>query len=147
MGDYKPEKPEGQKRKQRSKVLRLWEEIGREIKFITKSGHKMNGKRMVDKKGNVRDDWGTLTVEARKYLFGKLMETKEQVNELRAKQGLKPLEIISQEEIDMIKARWEEDEKYRPWLITNVNKIPIEKIEELLAEGERKTELINNEID
>lgn len=147
MGDFKPEKPEGQKRKQRSKVLRLWEEIGREIKFITKSGHKIDGKRMIDKKtGEARDDWGTVTVEARKYLFDKLLETQGEVNKLRFQQGLEPLELISQEEIDIIKERWEEDKKIRPWLVTNVNKIPISRLEDLLKEGERRTELINNEV-
>lgn len=145
MGDYKPEKPKGQKRTQRSKVLRLWENIGREIKFITKSGYNMDGKRMVDKNGNNRDDWGTLTIEARQYLFDKLMETKQKVNELRIKQGLEPLEIISQEEIDMIKARWEEDKKHRPWLKTNVRGIPFSRVEKLLKYAEEQTEIINNE--
>ena len=145
MGDYRPDRPEGQSRKQRSKVLRLWEEAGSQIKLITKAGYKMNGKRMVDKKGNIRDDWGALTIEARKYLLEKLLMTQEKVNELRIKNNLKPIELISQEEVELIKERWEEDEKERPWLITNARKIPFSRFEEILAEAERKTELINNE--
>lgn len=144
MGDYKPDRPEGQRRKQRSKVLRTWEEVGREVKLITKSGHKMDGKRMLDRKtGEPRDDHGTVTVEARKYLFDKLLETQEEVNKLRIQSGLEPLELIGKEEQRMIKERWEEDAKERPWLLTNVNKIPFCKFEEWIREGERRTELIN----
>lgn len=143
MGDYKPERPPGQSRKTRGEVLRLWERIGREIKLVTKSGHKMDGKRMLDRKtGEPRDDQGTLTIEARRYLFDRLIDTERKVNELRAQQGLKPIELISREEIRLIKERWTEDERDRPWLITNVRGIPIARLDELLALGERETERI-----
>jgi len=144
MGDYKPERPKGQKRKDRSKVLRKWEEIGKEIKSITKSGHKMNGNRMVDKKtGEYRNDQGTVTVEARHYLFNELIRTQGEVNKLRLKQGLKPLQLITHEEIKIIKERWEEDVKERPWLETNNNNIPFSRFEELIKEGEEFTRKVN----
>lgn len=144
MGDYKPERPDGQKRKQRSKVLRLWEDIGRQIKFITKSGYKMNGNRMLDRKTKEpRNDWGTVTVAARKFMFYELLKTQDKVNELRVKLGLAPLELISEEEIVMIKDRWKEDEEERPWLLTNVDSVPISQLNELLEYGEVQTELIN----
>lgn len=140
MGDYKPDRPAGQRRKARSADLRMWESIGAEIRKVTKSGHKMDGKRMLDRKtGEPRDDQGTLTIEARRYLLDHLLETERKVNELRAKEGLAPISLISEEEVVLIRARWEEDRKERPWLITNVNGFPITKIDELIAEGERLT--------
>lgn len=145
MGDYKPDRPEGQRKKDRSRVLRVWEEAGREIKRITKSGYNMKGDRMIDKKtGQPRDDWGTLTVEARKYLYNHLLATEIKMNKLRQEQGLEPLKLISEEEKRMIKERWKEDEEKRPWLKTNVNNIPIEKIEYWIRQAEEKTEYINN---
>jgi hypothetical protein len=147
MGDYKPLKPKNQTRKERSKVLRQFEEINKQIKFITKSGYKMDGKRMVDKHGNVRDDQGTITIEARKYLFDHLLATQFKVNELRGKEGLKPLTLISKEEIRMIRERWKEDEELRPWLKTNVRGIPIEKLDKLLKTGEEieKNQVLNSD--
>ena len=146
MGDYKPDRPEGQRKKVRSKVLRVWERIGGEIKFVTKSGHKMDGKRMIDRKtGEIRDDQGTLTIEARKYLLESLLKTQEEVNELREEHGLAPISLISDEEIAMIHERWEEDRKERPWLITNVRGLPISRIDELVAEGERETDEITRQ--
>lgn len=142
-GAFKPDKPDWVKRKTRSKTLRLWEKIGAEIKTITKSGHKMDGKRMLDKKtGEPRNDQGTITVEARKLLLDKLLETQRKVNILRSNEGLPKLILIEQEEIEMILDRWEEDKKIRPWLITNVEGKPITRVDELIKEGEEETERI-----
>jgi DNA sulfur modification protein DndC len=148
MGDYKPERPEGQSKKERGEVLRVWERIGAEIKRITKSGHKMDGKRMTDRKtGEYRDDQGTVTIEARKYLFSALVETEEDVNALRVSQGLEPIELISEEEARLVVGRWEEDEKERPWLKTNVQGLPIDRLDELIALGERETARIQASAD
>jgi len=144
MGDYKPQRPKGQKRKDRSRILRKWEEINKEIKRVSKSGHKMNGNRMIDKKTKEpRDDQGTVTIEARKWLFDKLIKAQGEVNKLRIQQGLQPLQLIEHDEIEMIKQRWEEDEKERPWLKTNVNNTSINRLDELLAEGEEFTRKVN----
>jgi DNA sulfur modification protein DndC len=111
-GQYKPIKPDGQSREDRSKALRKWEAINEQIRLITKAGHNRKGKRMPDGQG-------TLTVEARKWLFERLIETQSLVNRLRGLSGLKPLELISAEEITLIMAMWAEDEKNTPHLITN----------------------------
>lgn len=129
MGDYKPIKPEEQKRKARSHVLKEAKLIGNEIKKITKSGYKRRGTRYTDSDGVIHNDKGTLTVEARKYLFNKLIETENEVNYLRMKSGLETIKLISDEEITLIKEMWEEDEEQAKWLITNVNDIPIEKLD------------------
>jgi DNA sulfur modification protein DndC len=135
FGDYKPPREPGQSRKERSEVLRKWEAINAQIKRITKSGYNRNGKRMTDKQGNPRDDYGTITVEAREYLFEKLIETEAKVNELRAAQNLPPLQLISNEEKRMIREQWEIDRKHYPHLVTNVNKIPISELDRILKEA------------
>lgn len=133
MGDYIPNKPEGQNRKARSYVIREAKRIGKEIKFITKSGHKRNGKRYEDKNG-IHNDKGTVTVEARKFMFDQLMTTQKLVNESRVKAGLDTISLISQEEIDLIRGMWEEDESTSKWLITNVNNKNIDDLMRLLNE-------------
>ncbi|WP_079516546.1 phosphoadenosine phosphosulfate reductase domain-containing protein [Rossellomorea marisflavi] len=148
MGDYKPDRPEGQSKKERGEVLRVWERIGQEIKLITKSGHKMNGTRMVDRKtGEPRDDQGTVTIEARQYLFEKLIETEQDVNALRVSQGLEPIELISEQEARLIVDRWDEDAEQRPWLKTNIRGTSVYRIEELLALGRRETARIQTSSD
>lgn len=132
MGDYKPNKPDGQKRNVRSKVLKEAKSIGNEIKKITKSGHKRNGKRYTDSNGVIHNDKGTVTVEARKYLFDKLIETEKEVNYLRIKSGLEVIKLISEEEIEMIKQMWKEDEENAKHLITNVNGIAISELDVLI---------------
>lgn len=132
MGDYIPSKPEGQKRNIRSQVIKEAKEIGKQIKMITKSGYKRNGKRYADKDGVIHNDKGTVTVEARKYLFDKLIETENEVNYIRVKNGLEPLKLISDDEINLIKKMWKEDEESAQWLITNVNGIKIEELQKLI---------------
>ncbi|MGM1044848.1 MAG: phosphoadenosine phosphosulfate reductase family protein [Bacillota bacterium] len=137
FGDYIPPKPKGQKRKERSEVLRQWREINKEIKRITKSGHKRNGKPMIDKKtGEIRVDQGTFTVEAREYLFEELLKTEQEVNEIRDEMGLFPLKLISDEEIHMIKEMWVTDRRDYSHLVTNVNGLSIDYLKELIHNGE-----------
>jgi len=124
-GNYKPPKPEGQKRKERSKDLRKWEDINSKIKEITKAGYNRAGKRM-------KIGQGTLTVEARKYLFDKLMDTQRNVNIMRSQQRLPKIELISEEEVEIIKKTWEDDIKNFPHLITNSSGISIKKLDDLI---------------
>lgn len=137
FGDYIPVKPQGQKRKERSEVLRQWREINKEIKKVSKSGYKRNGKPMVDKTtGEIRVDQGTITVEAREYLFEELIKTENEVNKIRDEMGLFPLKLISDEEIHMIKEMWETDRRDCPHLVTNVNGLSIDYLKELIKRGE-----------
>jgi DNA sulfur modification protein DndC len=135
FGDYIPPRPEGQKRKERSEILSQWREINQQIKLVTKSGHKRNGNRMVDRTGNIRDDQGTITVEAREFLYEELLKTEKEVNKLRQEKGLKTLTLISNEEKKMIQKQWEFDRNKHPWLVTNVNGYGIDRLKELLAKA------------
>ena len=126
-GDFKPVRPEGQSRKERSKDLRRWEAINEQVKLITKSGYNRQGRRM-------KDGQGTLTVEARKYLFDALIQTEEAVNRLREKEGLEPIELISDEEISLIKDTWHDDEANYPHLVSNAAGIPIHRLRDILEE-------------
>jgi len=123
-GSYKPSKPKGQSRADRSAVLRRWEAIGEQIRLITKSGYNRAGKRM-------NDGQGTFTVEARKWLFERLVDTQNLVNRLRAYECLEPIELISREEIEMIFAQWAEDERNYPHLVTNAAGKKISKLADL----------------
>ena len=126
-GDFKPQRPEGQPRKERSKVLRKWETINEQVKLITKAGYNRAGKRM-------KDGQGTLTVEARRYLFDRLLETQDAVNKLRADEGLSSIKLISDEEISIIKTTWKDDERNYPHLITNAVGADITELEALINE-------------
>ncbi|MFI2856922.1 phosphoadenosine phosphosulfate reductase family protein [Paenibacillus sp. JSM ZJ436] len=137
FGDYLPIRPKEQRRKERSEVLRQWREINKEIKKVSKSGYKRNGKPMIDKNtGMVRVDQGTFTVEAREYLYEELLKTEDRVNEIRDKMGLFPLQLISEEEKAMIQQMWEYDRKHCPHLISNVNGFNIEHLKQLIETGE-----------
>src|SRR5690606_10114050 len=124
-GQFKPIRPEGQSRKERSAELRKWEKINERVKVITKSGYNRAGKRM-------KDGQGTLTVEARRYLFDKLIETQDTVNRLRELDGLEPIKLISDEEISIIKTTWEDDESNYPHLVTNAVGADIVELESLI---------------
>jgi DNA sulfur modification protein DndC len=123
-GSYKPAKPKGQSRADRSKILRKWEAISEQINLITKSGYNRAGKRM-------NDGQGTFTVEARKWLFERLIDTQNLVNRLRAYDGLAPISLISDEEVRLIIATWAEDERDYPHLVTNATGKPISKLLDL----------------
>lgn len=124
-GNYKPNRPAGQKRKERSAVLRKWEAINEKINVITKCGFSRKGTRM-------KDGQGTFTLEARKYLFRELIEVQQLVNRLRGMESLEPLELISDEEVEKIKELWAEDERESPHVLTNAAGIPFENIHSLL---------------
>ncbi|MGF1433287.1 phosphoadenosine phosphosulfate reductase family protein [Bacillus thuringiensis] len=123
-GAYKPPKPRGQSRTERSRDLRKWEAIGNEIKQITKAGYNRAGKRM-------KDGQGTFTVEARKWLFDRLVDTQNLVNRLRTYEGLPPLSLISNEEVLLILKTWDEDMQKYPYLVTNATGKGIAKLTDL----------------
>ena len=131
-GSYKPPAIKGQPRKERSEQLRRQEAINEKIKLITKAGFNRRGTRM-------KDGQGTFTVEARQFLFRELIKTEKAVNDLRKKEGLEPMKLISDEEIELIKKFWEEDSTNAKHLITNALGIPIEELKPLLK-GEISTE-------
>jgi hypothetical protein len=133
-GSYKPAKPKGQSRADRSKALRKAEAISEQINVITKSGYNRAGKRM-------NDGQGTFTVEARKWLFERLIDTQNLVNRLRAYDGLAPISLISDEEVRLIMATWAEDERDYPHLVTNAAGKPISKLLDL-TEGIIADELV-----
>ncbi|WLR49570.1 phosphoadenosine phosphosulfate reductase family protein (plasmid) [Halobacillus litoralis] len=133
FGDYIPKRPEGMTKKERGTQLRKWEAIMADVKLITKSGHKRNGNIMKDKHtGEHRLDQGTITVEARKYLFDKLMETEQLVNRMRELENLPPLELVREETKELIKEQWEHDEKEAPWLVSNESGRSIKELDEIL---------------
>lgn len=137
-GDFKPIKPKGQSRADRSADLRKWEAINERAKQITKAGYNRAGKRMDDGKG-------TLTVEARKWLFERLVDTQNLVNRLRSYEGLAPISLISDEEVTRIFALWEEDERDYPHLLTNAAGHSIAKLLDLtegIISGEEVAEFI-----
>lgn len=123
-GSFKPAKPKGQSRADRSRDLRRAEAISEQINVITKSGYNRAGKRM-------KDGQGTFTVEARKWLFERLIDTQNLVNRLRAYDGLAPISLISAEEIGLILATWAQDERDYPHLVTNAAGKPISKLLDL----------------
>jgi DNA sulfur modification protein DndC len=83
---------------------------------------------------------GCLAIHARKYLLEQLLQTQADVNRLRELDDNPlhrvPIELISEEEVDMIQAAWAEDAAKRPWLIDNreMETGDFEKAEKLLAE-------------
>lgn len=124
-GSYVPPRPKGQSAKDRSKSLRRQEAINEKVLRITKAGYNRQGKRM-------KNGQGTFTVEARNYLFYYLIDTQKLVNRLRSYDGLEPLELISSEEIAIIKALWAEDYADYPLLVGNVEGIPISELDALI---------------
>jgi hypothetical protein len=89
----------------------------------------------------MNDGQGTFTVEARKWLFERLIDTQNLVNRLRAYDGLAPISLISDEEVRLIMATWEEDERDYPHLVTNAVGKPISKLLDL-TEGIIAEELV-----
>lgn len=83
---------------------------------------------------------GCLAIHARKYLLNRLLQTQADVNRLRELDEnplhRPPIELISQEEIEIIRAAWAEDTEKRPWLIDNQEMEPgdFDRAEQLLAE-------------
>lgn len=124
-GQYKPQKPEGQSRKDRSAALRRWEAINEQVARITKCGYNRAGKRM-------KNGQGTFTVEARKYLFNYLMDVERLVNRLRDMERLPPMELITEEEKNLIYGLWAEDYADYPHTVTNAEGISINALDDLV---------------
>lgn len=91
----------------RTKALK---ERNDKIKAITKAGHNRLGKEM-------EVGQGTLTLKARQFLTGELLETQEIVNRLRKMSNLPPINLISDEELALIRNLWLKDQIERPYLI------------------------------
>lgn len=126
-GNYKPEKKEGIKRKERSEQLKKWKKYMEMVTAVTKAGYDRRGRYYGIGKG-------TLVVEARQYLLEKLLETEAEVNRLRSEQNLPPLKLITDEEIKLIKEFWEKDKKENPHVAFNHVKRSIKEIEYILEE-------------
>lgn len=138
-GQFKPLKKLGQTRAQRSSELRKWEAINEQVCLITKCGYNRRGTRM-------KDGQGTFSLAARKYLFKRLLETQSLVNRLRKYEGLPPMEIVTEEEIALIKQYWKEDEENTPHILTNALNLSIDSLDDLI-EGKISEELVNNYIE
>lgn len=89
---------------------KAFKERNQKIKDITKAGYNRKGMKM-------ETGQGCLTIEARRYLLGSLIETEYLVNRMRKLSDLEPIHLISTEEIELIKQLWETDEKERPHLV------------------------------
>lgn len=129
-GQYTPPTDWTKSRKDRSKELRMWEEINKVVRYLSKAGHDRKGQRL-------NDGVGTLNTEARKFLFEKLIETQMEMNELREESNLEHIELISTEECNMIINQIVEDETERPWLSTGIKKFG-EVFERKVSEIESK---------
>lgn len=121
-GNYQPDKPKDQPRKERSAALKDQKEKNEKIKLITKSGYQRNGKRL-------KDGQGCLTMEARKFLFDQLLTTEKLVNRLRKYSNLEPITLLSEEEKEIIQKQWFSDYKNAEYLITNPLGIEITELE------------------
>jgi len=83
---------------------------------------------------------GCLAIHAREFLLERLLQTQQDVNRLRELDDNPlhhdPIELISQEEVELIRAAWAEDRAKRPWLIDNREMEPgdFEAAEKLLSE-------------
>jgi hypothetical protein len=100
---------------------KAFKERNAQIKAITKAGYNRKGTEM-------EEGQGTLTVSAREYLAGCLLETQALVNRMRKLSNLEPLSLISDEEILLIKNLWLKDRIERPYLIGK----PLDDILELI---------------
>lgn len=60
---------------------------------------------------------GCILIHVRKRMLERLLKVQQEVNDLRAEDGLEPLKLISDEELQFIRDQWAEDETERPWLI------------------------------
>lgn len=127
-GYYKPDKKEGMSRKERSEQLKKANDFNDKIKLVTKAGYGRKGKK------RMKDGQGTLTYEARKFLYDKLLETELKVNELRLQQGLTPTQTLTQEEKDLIHKLWEHDKTVDTHVYTNQLNLTLKDIENEVAE-------------
>jgi DNA sulfur modification protein DndC len=91
---------------------KAFKERNQQIKLVTKAGYNRKGVEM--EKGQ-----GTLTVRAREYLLSSLLETESLVNRMRKLSKLEPIKLISNEEVELIKKYWKDDQENKPYLIGN----------------------------
>jgi len=120
-GQYKPPRPEGQSRGERSKELRKWEYINHRVKCITKSGYNRSGRRL-------KDGQGTITLSARELLWQRLQSTERLVNKLRAREGLGPLNLYTSDDEELIKKEWKNDADNEAHLHTNPSGISVVEV-------------------
>lgn len=108
---------------------KLNDTIGAEVLKVTKSGYRRNLSKKIKKPGKrMKDGQGCLTLPARQYLFDRLIETEKMMNRLRAMQGLSPLRLITDEEIQKIKEQWEKDLQDDPTCCDNQLGLKIESV-------------------
>ncbi|MNC35747.1 hypothetical protein D3C75_842410 [compost metagenome] len=71
---------------------------------------------------------GCLAISARRHLLERLLQAQEDVNRLREMDpnplNRTPIQLISLEEIELIRAAWEDDAQHRPYLIDNSEMVP-----------------------
>ncbi|WP_233455275.1 phosphoadenosine phosphosulfate reductase domain-containing protein [Paenibacillus elgii] len=120
------------------KPLTEWRQLLKDVHNPKKNPHLRSGYRR--NRTPMGPGKGCLAIHARKYLLKELLRTQEDVNRLRELDENPlhrvPIELISQEEVDMIHAAWAEDADKRPWLIDNREMEPgdFEKAEKRLSE-------------
>lgn len=79
--------------------------------------HPENRSGFMRNKKPLKPGQGCILIPVRKRMLERLLETQAEVNDIRALDGLDPLTLISEEEVQTIRAQWVEDEAQRPWLI------------------------------
>ena len=79
--------------------------------------HPENRSGFMRNKKRLKPGQGCILIPVRKRMLERLLQVEEEVNELRAQDGLEWLKLISDEEVQMIREQWAEDERERPWLI------------------------------
>lgn len=100
---------------------KTWKETNTKIKAWSRAGYNRKGMKM-------KEGQGTLTVFARRYLLNELLETEKLVNRMRSWEGLKPISLISEEELALIIRLQDDDVQNRGYLVG----YPLEKeVEEL----------------
>jgi DNA sulfur modification protein DndC len=101
--------------------IKAFKDRNAEIKKWTKAGYNRKGAKM-------EEGQGSLTVFARKYLLDRLLETQDIVNRIRKLSDLEDIQLISDEEVNLIKSLWNEDIQERGYLTG----LPLDEIESLL---------------
>lgn len=88
---------------------KAYKERNSRIKAVTKSGTMRTGKKL-------EEGQGTLTINARKFLFDNLIETEKLVNRMRSWDKLEPIQLISEGEKILIHKHWDDDLQNRSYL-------------------------------
>jgi DNA sulfur modification protein DndC len=109
-GRYVPIKPKDQTRKMRSLIIKKYKAINHAVLRISKAGFGRNGQEF--KLGA-----GTLTMEVRKLLLEELLKTQDEVNRIRALEGLPAIHLIKPSELQDILDVHKEDEAQRKQIL------------------------------